>query len=179
MNLKPYIRQVSNFPIEGINFQDLSQVFGNPQLMKNITNETIRYFLNKGVQFTKIIGIESRGFMLATLLSQMLDLTFVMIRKSGKLPSKTYSVEFDYEYASAKLEILQDSLKNDDVILIHDDVLASGSTALSIANMITKNFVIKKENIYFSFIVDLDYIQTEDKTKLLNEYKCFSINKLD
>ena len=176
--VKKFIREVENFPIPGVSFKDLSLVFGNPQLMKTISINTGMYFNTKNIKFTKVIGIESRGFMLATLISQLYNIPFVMIRKKGKLPFKTFEVEFDYEYASTKLEILQDAIDDNDVILIHDDVLATGNTAYAIAEMITKNFGIKKENICFSFIADLDYIKTDVKTKLLNEYKCYIVEKL-
>jgi len=176
--VKKFIREVQDFPIKGVSFKDLSLVFGNPQLMKTISINTGMYFNTKNIKFTKVIGIESRGFMLATLISQLYNIPFIMARKPGKLPNKTHTIDINLEYGSTKLEILQDAIEENDVVLVIDDIIATGGTILGTASLLEDKFKVKKNNICFGFIADLDYIKTDVKTKLLNEYECFIAEKL-
>ena len=120
------IRNVPDFPKEGIQFKDVSTAFKNEKILNFIVSEITNYY--KHFEITKVVGIESRGFILGSSLAVELRAGFVPIRKPGKLPAKTYVQSYDLEYGSDSLEIHTDSLDKDDVVLIHDDVLATGGT---------------------------------------------------
>ncbi len=161
MNLKDYIREIPDFPQPGINFKDITTLLKNPEALKTVVDNIFNHFKNKKI--TKVVSLESRGFIVGGALSYLLKAGFVPIRKAGKLPGETVSISYELEYGSDSVEIHKDALAPEDVVLIHDDLLATGGTALAALNLVKKLHVRK---IYFSFICDLAFIDTPLKRQL-------------
>ena len=149
--VKKEIRNVKDFPIPGILFKDLTTAFKNPECMKFFENTMYDLYKDKGL--TKVIGIESRGFIMAPILGNKLGVGFVPIRKKGKLPAETVEVSYSKEYGIDTIQMHKDSLTADDVVLIHDDLLATGGTMKAACDLV-KKFGVKK--IYVNFLVELD-----------------------
>jgi adenine phosphoribosyltransferase len=164
MNLKSFIREVPDFPKEGINFKDITTLLKEKEAFKYAVDNIYDEFKDKKI--TKIVSLESRGFIIGGALSYLLDAGFVPIRKSGKLPSETISVLYDLEYGTDTIEIHKDALNANDIVLIHDDLLATGGTAMAALQLVKKLNVSK---IYFSFLCDLSFIVTPIK-QLIKEY---------
>ena len=133
MKLEKYIRDIQDFPKEGILFKDITPIFENQALCNEIVDGFISSMSQKP---DAIVGIESRGFLFGILLANKLNIPFVLVRKAGKLPYKTISYEYALEYGTAKIEMHTDSLKKDWNVLIHDDLLATGGTAEAAAHLI-------------------------------------------
>ncbi len=163
MELKKYVRTVEDYPIEGISFKDITTLFKEPVAFKNVVNQISDYYQGKGI--TKIVSLESRGFIVGGALAYCLNAGFVPIRKKGKLPSEVLSESYELEYGVDTIEIHVDALNEDDVVLIHDDLLATGGTALAALYLVQQ---LKVKKIYFSFIIDLTFIQTDKKKELAN-----------
>ena len=125
--IKAHLREVPDFPTEGIVFKDITPILENPQLFK----ETIQIFKERLEEFTPevIVGIESRGFIFAAPLAVEMGIPFVLARKPGKLPSDKISVEYSLEYGSDSLEMHKDSIENNQKVAIVDDLLATGGTS--------------------------------------------------
>ncbi|MCH7827924.1 MAG: adenine phosphoribosyltransferase, partial [Bacteroidetes bacterium] len=124
--LKKYIRNVKDFPIEGIMFRDITTLLIDPVASKKTIDEL--YKQAKDLNITKVVGIESRGFLFGMMLAEKLGVGFVPIRKPGKLPEETESVEYELEYGTDKIEIHKDAINQGDKILMQDDLLATGGT---------------------------------------------------
>jgi adenine phosphoribosyltransferase len=152
------IRNIPNFPKEGIQFKDVSTAFKNKEILNFIVGEIANYY--KQLEITKVVGIESRGFILGSSLAVELRAGFVPIRKPGKLPAKTFVQSYDLEYGSDSLEIHTDALDKDDVVLIHDDVLATGGTVNAAVELVKKFGVTK---IYANFFVELDFLNGRER----------------
>ena len=161
MNLKDKIREVPDFPKKGINFIDITTLLKDKKAIQYITGKIVDEFRDK--QISKVLGIEARGFILGGILAHELSAGFVPVRKKGKLPSDVISETYQLEYGTDTVEIHRDALSEEDVVLIHDDLLATGGTAQAVLNMI-KQVGIKK--VYFSFLCDLEFIQTPEKEVL-------------
>lgn len=131
--LDSHIRAVADFPIPGIMFRDISPVFLNPGLVRSCIRALAAPWKEMGI--TKVIGIDSRGFLLGPQLAEELGAGFVMVRKKGKLPPETVSVSYQLEYGEASLESVKDLFGPDDKVLIHDDLLATGGTAAAAAGL--------------------------------------------
>jgi adenine phosphoribosyltransferase len=149
--IKDSIRNIPDFPIKGIQFKDITTAIKQPELFNLITDEIASQFMNKGI--TKVVAIESRGFIVGGALAYKLGAGFVPVRKPGKLPAQTHSITYDLEYGKDTLEIHKDALQPGDIVLLHDDLLATGGTALASLNLI-RNFNVAKS--FVSFIVELD-----------------------
>ena len=158
--IKAIIRDVPNFPKEGIMFKDISTIMMNPQLSNEILDHLVELYKDKGL--TKIAGIESRGFLFGYPLAIRLGLPFVLIRKKGKLPYEKLSYSYDLEYGSATIEIHTDAIEKGDKVLIHDDLLATGGSASAAAELIQQCGG-KVES--FNFLVSLDFLKGTDKLK--------------
>ena len=152
------IRNIPDFPKEGIQFKDVSTAFKNKNILNFIVSEIANYYKHLGI--TKVVGIESRGFILGSSLAVELGAGFVPIRKPGKLPAKTFVQSYDLEYGSDSLEIHTDALDQDDVVLIHDDVLATGGTVNAAVELVKKFGVTK---IYANFFVELDFLNGRER----------------
>lgn len=171
MELKNFIRTIEDYPIEGISFKDITTLLKDPEAFRNVVDQISEFCKGKGI--TKIVSLESRGFIVGGAVAYCMNAGFVPIRKKGKLPSEVVTESYELEYGVDQIEMHVDALNQDDVVLIHDDLLATGGTALAALNLV-KQMNVKK--IYFSFICDLTFIQTEKK-KELAEYETQSLIK--
>ena len=118
------LRNIPDFPIPGVQFNDVTTLFKNAKCMKIMLNELYEIYKDKGI--TKVVGIESRGFVLGAALAVKLGAGFVMCRKPGKLPAETLQESYMKEYGKDTIEIHKDAIDEKDVVLIHDDLLATG-----------------------------------------------------
>ncbi len=155
--VKKEIRDVVDFPIKGIIFRDLTTAFKNPECMRFFENEMYELYKDKGI--TKVVGIESRGFIMAPVLANKIGAGFVPIRKKGKLPAETIDMSYAKEYGEDTIQIHKDALDADDVVLLHDDLLATGGTMKAACDLV-KKFGVKK--IYVNFLVELDDLYGRD-----------------
>lgn len=153
-NLKASVRNIPDFPIPGIQFKDVTTLFQSPQNLKDLTEVLTDLYKEKGI--TKVVGIESRGFIMGPILALNLDAGFIPIRKPGKLPADTIEESYEKEYGIDTIQIHKDSLEPDDVVLIHDDLLATGGTMLAAYKLI-KRMGVKK--IYVNFIIELEQLE--------------------
>jgi adenine phosphoribosyltransferase len=151
--VKSAIRNVPDFPLPGIQFKDITTALKQPELFKYVVDYFADLLKNEGI--TKVVSIESRGFILGGALAYHLGAGFVPVRKSGKLPADTYRKEYQLEYGTDCLEIHTDALQEHDIVLIHDDLLATGGTAIATHDLIS-NFHVKK--IIFCFFCDLSFL---------------------
>lgn len=158
--LKKYIRSVKDFPIEGIMFRDITTLLIDPVASKKTIDEL--YNQAKDLNITKVVGIESRGFLFGMMLAEKLGVGFVPIRKPGKLPAETESVEYELEYGTDKIEIHKDAINQGDKILLHDDLLATGGTAEAACKLIEK---LGGEVVQISFIVELSFLNGREHIK--------------
>ena len=156
--IKESIRTIPNFPIEGIMFRDVTTLFANPYALNTVIKEITEYWKNKNL--TAIIGIEARGFITGSIVANHLNLPFIPIRKQGKLPFQTIRQDYDLEYGNATIEIHTDSLNKEDNVLILDDLIATGGTAIASINLVKK---LKAKIIGCSFIVDLPLLEGTKK----------------
>ena len=152
--IKNSIRDVYDFPQKGIVFKDLTTIFKRAECLQELGQQLTRQYKEKGI--TKVVGIESRGFIMGAILANQLDAGFVPIRKPGKLPARTWSESYDKEYGKDTIEIHTDALSSDDVVVLHDDLLATGGTMLAAYNLV-KRFQPKK--IYINFITELEFLK--------------------
>ncbi len=157
-DVKKSIRNIPDFPKPGIQFKDVSTAFKDRRIFKFIVTEIKNNYLECGI--TKVVGIESRGFILGSTLANEFHAGFIPIRKPGKLPSETFSQTYDLEYGSDTLEIHSDALSKEDVVLIHDDLLATGGT-VNAAIELVKKFGVQK--IYVNFFVELDFLKGRER----------------
>lgn len=144
------LRNVPDFPIKGIQFKDVSTLFKNPECLQIIADELYEMYKNKGI--TKVVGIESRGFVIGAILAQKLNAGFVMCRKPGKLPADTQKMNYMKEYGQDTIEIHTDAIDENDTVLLHDDLLATGGSMAAAYNLV-KKFNPKKT--YINFIIEL------------------------
>lgn len=152
--VKNNIRDIVDFPVKGIVFKDLTTAFKNSDCMKFFEEQMYDLYKNKGI--TKVIGIESRGFIMAPILGNKLGVGFVPIRKKGKLPADTIQVSYTKEYGTDIIEMHADALNENDVVLVHDDLLATGGTMKAACELV-KKFGVKK--IYVNFLVELEFLE--------------------
>ena len=144
------LRNIPDFPIPGIQFKDVTTLFKNPKCMKIMLNELYEIYKDKGI--TKVVGIESRGFVLGAALAVKLGAGFVMCRKPGKLPAETLQESYMKEYGKDTIQIHKDAIEEKDVVLIHDDLLATGGSMKAAYNLV-KRF--NPQHIYINFIIEL------------------------
>tara|TARA_Y100000022_G_C13106015_1_gene309038 strand:+ start:72 stop:614 length:543 start_codon:yes stop_codon:yes gene_type:complete len=161
LNLKRYIREVRDFPIKGINFRDITSLIESPDAFKVTCQELIK--LSNNFNASAIASIESRGFIFAGSISYELGLPFVLARKPGKLPNATFKKDFDLEYGSTSIEIQKNTtFKSSDRVVIVDDLVATGGTAIACAELLTENFKIQKSNILVLGVIDLPELGGSD-----------------
>jgi adenine phosphoribosyltransferase len=157
-NVRKSIRNIPNFPKEGIQFKDVSTAFKDKEIFSFIIHEISNYYAGFGI--TKVIGIESRGFIIGSSIAARLHAGFIPIRKPGKLPAEIYCQSYDLEYGSDSLEIHIDALDKEDIVLIHDDLLATGGTINAAVDLVKKCGV---SRIYANFFVELDFLKGSEK----------------
>lgn len=148
--IKSKIRDVQDFPSKGILFKDLTTAFKDPRALHIIGWDLGQLYRDKGI--TKVVGIESRGFIGGSILAFELGAGFVPARKPGKLPADTVKKTYAKEYGTDTIEIHSDAITEDDIVVIHDDVLATGGT-MAAAYELVKSMHPKK--IYVNFIIEL------------------------
>ena len=144
------LRCIPDFPKKGINFRDVTTLYKNAECLQIMLDEMEALYKDKGI--TKIVGIESRGFIMAAALAARLGCGMVMARKPGKLPSTVIKESFSKEYGVDTIEMHIDSIDENDVVLIHDDLLATGGTAKAAYNLV-QHFHPKK--VYMNFIIEI------------------------
>jgi len=149
--IKSKIRDVVDFPTKGILFKDLTTAFKDPRALHIIGWDLSQLYRDKGV--TKVVGIESRGFIGGSILAFELGAGFVPARKPGKLPADTVKMEYAKEYGTDTIEMHRDAIGPDDVVVIHDDVLATGGTMAACYELVKS---MNQKKIYINFIIELE-----------------------
>ena len=145
-----HLRCIPDFPIKGINFRDVTTLFKDSKALEIMEENLYQLYKDKGI--TKVVGLETRGYIMGGILARRLGAGFVMARKPGKLPYQTLKEEYSKEYGTDSIEIHVDAIAEDDVVLIHDDLLATGGTAIAAWNLV-KKFSPKK--CYMNFIIEI------------------------
>lgn len=153
MNLESLIRDVPDFPQPGIMFKDITPLLASPDGFREAIDMLADPYRGAGV--TKVLGAEARGFILGGALAYALGAGFIPARKPGKLPYETTSAEYALEYGTDQLEMHVDAIGPDDVVLIVDDVLATGGTAAAKADLVTRNGATVAG---FAFLIELDFL---------------------
>jgi len=171
MNLENRIRTIPNFPKNGIMFKDITTVLKDHDAFAYCTNTLFNKYKDKGI--TKVIGIESRGFILGAALAYRLGVGFVPIRKPGKLPAETIRQEYQLEYGTDAIEIHKDAIINGEKVLLHDDVLATGGTMEAACKMVNQ---IGGVIVGLSFLIELSFLNPRKK---LSGYEIFSLVNYD
>lgn len=144
------LRCIPDFPVKGVNFRDVTTLFKSGECLQEMIDELYEIYKDKGI--TKVVGIESRGFVMASALAVRLGAGVILCRKPGKLPSETIQESYEKEYGTDTIEIHKDAITKDDVVLLHDDLLATGGTMKAACNLV-KKFSPKK--VYINFIIEL------------------------
>ncbi|MBP5497767.1 MAG: adenine phosphoribosyltransferase, partial [Muribaculaceae bacterium] len=127
-SVKKVVRNIPDFPVKGIQFKDLTTAFKDPEALKIMADALEEQYRDLGV--TKVVGIEARGFIGGSILASRLGAGFVPLRKPGKLPAITLKKTYSKEYGTDTIEIHRDAITSDDVVVLHDDLLATGGTML-------------------------------------------------
>lgn len=165
------IRTVPNFPSEGILFYDITTLFKDAKALDYLGNLLYEMYKDKGI--TKVIGIESRGFIMGPILATKLGAGFITIRKPGKLPAETIEESYSKEYGTDTIQMHKDAIGKDDVVLIHDDLLATGGTMKAAINLARQ---MNPKEIMVNFIIELK--QLEGKKIFPKEIKVDSVLEL-
>ena len=155
--IKSKIRDVYDFPTKGIVFKDLTTVFKDPRALHIIGWDLSQLYRDKGV--TKVVGVESRGFIGGSILAFELGAGFVPARKPGKLPADTVRREYKKEYGTDVIEMHSDAITPDDVVVLHDDVLATGGTMAAVYDLVKS---MNPKKIYVNFIIELTALHGRD-----------------
>jgi adenine phosphoribosyltransferase len=145
------VRNIPDFPIPGIQFKDITTLFQSSEYLNELSEILFDTYRNKGI--TKVVGIESRGFFMGPATAIKLKAGFVPIRKPGKLPYKVIEETYTKEYGTDAIQIHEDALDENDVVLLHDDLLATGGTMFAAYNLV-KKLGVKK--IYINFLIELE-----------------------
>lgn len=163
-DVKKAIRDVPDFPKKGIIFRDLTTAIKQPEILGYIVDTIYDYYKDKGI--TKVLGIESRGFILGSVLAYKLNAGLVLVRKPGKLPAEKFSKSYALEYGEDTVEIHKDAIAENDVVLIHDDLLATGGTSCATAQLLDFYNVKQK---YLNFLVELDFLNGREKIEAFGD----------
>jgi adenine phosphoribosyltransferase len=148
------VRNVPDFPIPGIQFKDVTTLFKDPVILQEIVDGLYDIYRDKGI--TKVVGIESRGFIIGPLLAVRLNAGFIPIRKPGKLPAAVFEESYKKEYGTDAIQIHQDAIDSQDIVLLHDDLLATGGTMQAAVRLIEK---FNPQKIYVNFLIELIDLQ--------------------
>ncbi|MBI5376661.1 MAG: adenine phosphoribosyltransferase [Candidatus Schekmanbacteria bacterium] len=158
--LKKLIRDVHDFPKKGIIFKDIAPLIGNPSAFKKVIDSLA--LRHAGKKIDKVVSVEARGFIFGAALAYCIGAGIIPVRKPGKLPYKTTSIEYELEYGTDKLEIHDDAISAGDNVIIVDDLLATGGTINAVSKLVEKNGGIIKE---IDFVIELSFL--EGRKKLL------------
>ena len=162
--LRGTIRDIPDFPKEGIVFKDITPIMMNPSVSNDVLDHLVELYKDQDLDV--VAGIESRGFLFGYPLAMRLGIPFVLIRKKGKLPYKKISYDYDLEYGSATIEMHTDAVGNKQRVLIHDDLLATGGSAEAAAKLIEKA---GGEVAGFNFLVSLDFLNGQEKIEKFSD----------
>ncbi len=169
MDIQTYIRDIKDFPKEGVVFKDITPLLNNAEGRKEVLKNILRNLPD--TKTDKVIGIESRGFFFGILLAQELGAGFVPVRKKGKLPFDTISASYELEYGTDSLEIHTDAIQKGENVLIHDDVLATGGTIKAVSKLVEK---LGGNIIQINFLMELEFLNGREK---INNYNTYSVIK--
>lgn len=169
MNLKDQIRSIMDYPKEGIDFKDITTVLQDKAAFKECISQMSELAGNENVDI--VVGTEARGFIMGSPLAFNIGAGFVPVRKPGKLPSETISYEYELEYGTDTLEIHKDAIKKGDKVIIVDDLLATGGTALASAKLIEE---LGGEVVGMIFFIEIEFLEAR---KLLKDYNVKSLVK--
>lgn len=156
------LREIPDFPKPGILFYDVTTLFKNPECLQGMLDELYEMYKDRGI--TKVIGIESRGFILGAALATRLGAGFVMARKPGKLPAEVLEETYEKEYGTDTIQIHKDAIEEGDVVLLHDDLLATGGTMAATYRLVMQ---CQPKEAFVNFVIEL---------KDLNGRKAFDEN---
>lgn len=148
--LLDHLRCIPDFPQKGINFRDVTTLFKDPKCLEIMEEELYELYKDKGI--TKIVGLETRGYIMGAILARRLGAGFVMARKPGKLPAETIKESYSKEYGTDSIEIHTDAISPEDVVLIHDDLLATGGTIKAAWNLVKK---FNPKSCYMNFLIEI------------------------
>jgi adenine phosphoribosyltransferase len=175
MPIKSKIRTIPDYPKKGIMFRDITTLIKDPVGFRLIIDSLAQRYIHANFQFDTIVGIESRGFIIGAALSYALGKGFIPIRKKGKLPAEVESQEYALEYGTDRIEIHKDALKKGERVILVDDLLATGGTALAAAALVEK---IGGVVVEMAFIVDLP--EVGGRKKLIDKgYKIFCLTEFE
>lgn len=163
MNLKSKIREISDWPKKGVGFKDITPLLEDPKALKFVIDKLAASYQNEKID--KVVGIDARGFLLASAVAYKLGAGLSIVRKKGKLPHKTISKKYALEYASNELEIHKDTIKPGERVIVVDDVLATGGTMEATTHMIEK---LGGKIVGISFLIDLTFLNGKEKLKKYN-----------
>jgi len=164
-HIKKSIRNVPDFPKKGIQFKDITPLLQDPELFSEVINIFYERYKEKNID--AIVGIESRGFIFGAPLALNLNCAFILARKKGKLPSVTVSAEYELEYGIDSLEIHQDAIRSGDNVLIIDDLLATGGTAVAVVELVNK---LKGVIVETAFCIELSFLEARKIKGLKNVF---------
>jgi len=160
MDLNSHIRDIQDFPKQGITFKDITPLLKHPEALQYAADALLALVTTR--QIDKVVGMESRGFFFGPMIAANLNAGFVPVRKAGKLPGKKIAVKYALEYGTDTLEIHADSIQKGEKILIHDDVLATGGTAKGVCELIEK---LGGEIVQCNFLIELQFLKGRDQLK--------------
>lgn len=152
--LKANLREIPDFPIPGILFYDVTTLFKSATCLQEMLDSLYELYKDKGI--TKVVGIESRGFILGAALAAKLNAGFVMARKPGKLPAETIEETYAKEYGTDTIQIHKDAINENDIVLLHDDLLATGGTMAATYRLVKK---CGAKQTFISFIIELNELK--------------------
>lgn len=158
MDYTKFIRDIPDWPTEGVMFKDITPLLADKDAFRSAIEEMAAPFKDAGI--TKVMGAEARGFLFGTAVAYVLNAGFVPARKPGKLPSKTISADYELEYGLNTLEVHEDSFTKDDVVLIIDDVMATGGTACAKAELVD---TLGAQVAGYAFVLELEFLHGRDK----------------
>lgn len=151
--VKSVVRNIPDFPVPGIQFKDLTTAFKDPEALQIMTRAMVDLYRDKGV--TRVVGIEARGFIGGAILATQLGAGFVPLRKPGKLPAEVIQKSYSKEYGTDTIEIHKDAITPDDVVVIHDDLLATGGTMHAAYELVKS---LQPAKVYINFICGLSFL---------------------
>ena len=160
IHLKEQIREVRDFPKKGVNFMDITTLLKDPLVFRETINIFTNHFKNNDIK--KVVGIESRGFILGSVLAYQLKAGFVPVRKPGKLPAKTISEKYKLEYGTDGVEIHRDAIEKGESVVIVDDLLATGGTMAATAKLVER---LGGEIIEIVVLIELEFLNGRKKLK--------------
>lgn len=171
MSIKEKIRTVSHWPVKGVMFRDITTLLQDPEAFQEVCDAFYNRY--KDIKIDKIVGIDARGFIFGSVLAYKLKVGFVPVRKKGKLPYKTISVEYSLEYGKDVIEIHEDAIKKGDQVLIVDDLIATGGTIAATVQLVEK---LGGQIIECAFVIDLPDLKGREKIK---GYKVFALTEFE